>query len=525
MALVPNDSSRSSAAPDPRIGQTLGGRYVVERKLGDGGLGSVYAGRQLAVGRAVAIKLLHADVAARGEHRQRFEREAQTLAALRHPNIVGIVDFGVDGDASYLVMELAEGRTLAERIAEGPLPLPVAIDLVRQLLRALACAHALQIVHRDLKPANIIVRDLPDGSQHLVVLDFGIAKFLDEPDQPALTKQGAILGTPAYMAPEQATGGTARPTVDVYAAGLVVFEILTGRRPFLDTDRGALLRAHLMAPAPLPTSIRPELASIAGIDGFVLKALEKKPANRFEDAARMLEAFESSVRGAAARESSVPTPAPASTPASTPVSPAPSAHPQTPAARRWPLPVAASAVLALGGVAWFVARSMSAPAALPPPPVVPLPPVIPAIASPTAPTPLDRGIPPELESLHRAIDAGQNPSRERLQTLYRYNAAHPDDARGELLLGFTCASRRWYSDATEAYDAACRREPSSSNHPRLRADLIRIAGTNRFGEPAGRVVASCLGSGARREVEAAARSATDSDTRERLQALAARLVE
>lgn len=553
MAIAPNEPPRTEGKPDPWVGRTLANRYQVGRKLGEGGLGSVYAARQLAVGRDVAIKLLHADVAVRGEHRQRFEREAQTLALLRHPNIVGILDFGVEDDSSYLVMELAEGRTLGELIAESQLPLPLAIDLSRQLLRALACAHGQKVVHRDLKPANVIVRRLPDGSHHLVVLDFGIAKFLEEDDKPSLTKQGAILGTPAYMAPEQATGGSTRPMVDVYAAGLVIFELLTGRRPFVETDRGAMLRAHLMMPAPLPSSIRPELSNLPGIDGFVLRALEKKPANRFADALQMLEAFDKVIGGvpmvAGSTSPSIPMAAPSAAPVAlaapdrtSVVSTVVPVSTEAPMATQATSPSAVvrgllsrpalvtgvgvglvAAVVVAGVVASRLFGGSDAPV-VPPPVVVPAPAPVVTAASPTGQaSPFARGIPSELEVLHRTIVGGANPSRERLQVLYRYNAGNLQDARGQLMLGWTYVNRRWFSDATEAYAEACKREPSSANDARLRADLVRIAAMSRYGDAAARTIVTCLGKSAQAEVEAAARATSDAESRQRLEALASRL--
>ncbi|MFO0696531.1 MAG: serine/threonine-protein kinase [Polyangiales bacterium] len=514
------------ATQDRLLGRTLAGRYQVLRRLGAGGLGTVYVARQLAVGRDVAVKVLHDAIADSPEHRQRFEREAKALAQLRHPNVIGILDVGSDEGTSFLVMELFEGRPLGDVLAEGGVPTVIALELVRQLLRALAYAHGLRIIHRDLKPANILVRRLPDGSPHLVVLDFGIAKFLDDEGGPSsLTKQGAILGTPAYMAPEQATGGVARPMLDVYAAGLVAFELLVGRRPFPETDRAELLRAHLMVAPPLPSSLRPELATIPGLDAFLLKALEKKPANRFADGIQMLEAFERIAPPLAMTPSSPGVVAVAPPPAM------PVAVERPPSVAGMPggrllvilLAVGVTAALVLGLAVMLFLRSEPEAAPAPAPRAVQAPIAPTASAPPPGPSPLSGEPPAEIASLQRTILNGGRPSRDGLQPLYRYNAAHPEDARGELLLGRTYTDRRWFSDATTAYAEACRRDRASASDPRLRADLIRISAGPRFGDAAGRVVATCLGRSAVTEVEAAAAAQTDAASRERLEALASQL--
>lgn len=505
------------------------------RELGAGGLGAVFVARHETLGRDVALKLMHADLAARPEHRLRFEREARALAQLRHPNIVTVLDFGVEDETTFLVMELAEGTSL-DRFLAAELPsIDTAIAIVRQLLRALAYAHAQKIVHRDLKPANLVVHRSTGGAIHLVVLDFGIAKILEDEGDVGLTKQGAILGTPAYMAPEQASGGKPRPSLDVYAAGLVAFELFTGRRPFVDSEPGALLRAQLTAPPPIPTSLRPDLASVPGLDGFLLRALEKKPANRFEDASRMLDAFEQLVEARTADS------APARTSGIVaPVGPSPMPRETAPSVASEPGGVAVRTIdrrfvlgvvglvglLGVAGLVVTLVREGSGDRASEAfvPPQAPL--VLPSIAS--SPSggpagPLARGVPQELAELHHTILAGSQPSRFQLQAFYRYNAAHRGDARGLLILGWTCADRRWYSDAIDAYREACSREPSSAEDARLRSDLVRFSGMDRFAGPAGRAVESCLGPSAVPDVEAAMAGAPDAEAKHRYGELRARL--
>ena len=216
------------------------GAYEIVGQLGAGGMGEVFRARDARLGRDVALKVLPDLFAGDPDRLARFKREAQLLAALNHPNIAAIYGLEDTDGRAALVLELVEGPTLADRIAEGPIPLDEAVRIGRQIGSALEAAHEQGIIHRDLKPANIKVR--PDGT--VKVLDFGLAKALDPvasaPGQPAaatitspaLTRMGVILGTAAYMSPEQAKGRAADKRSDIWAFGCVLFEMLTGRRPF-----------------------------------------------------------------------------------------------------------------------------------------------------------------------------------------------------------------------------------------------------------------------------------------------------
>jgi serine/threonine protein kinase len=213
--------ARTALTPGAHLGP-----YRIEAPLGAGGMGEVYRARDTRLGRAVAIKIL------RGQYSRRFQLEAQAISALNHPNICTLHDVGAD----YLVMELVEGVTLAQRIAHGPLPLDEALAVARQIGAALEAAHERGIVHRDLKPANIKIQ--PDGT--VKVLDFGLAKMASAPAVQSgeatqtltLTVAGTVMGTPSYMAPEQAQGQPADKRADIWAFGVVLYEMLSGRRPF-----------------------------------------------------------------------------------------------------------------------------------------------------------------------------------------------------------------------------------------------------------------------------------------------------
>jgi hypothetical protein len=275
-------------------GRTLEGRYRVESKLGEGGLGTVYRAQHLKLAREVAIKVLRADLRAVPQIRARFEREVRALSALAHPNIVTITDFGVSDAMPFLVMELCPGTELSKMVG-SPMPAPRAIANARQILASLAYAHERDVVHRDLKPANVIVRTLPDGRDHVTVLDFGLAKFIGD-DAPGadLTRSGLVVGTPAYMPPEQMAAGERKADArsDIYALGLILFEMLTGRRVFSFDEPAELLRAHLVMQPPTLTEALPGASVDPRLEAIVSRALAKSPAERFSSAKAMIDALD-----------------------------------------------------------------------------------------------------------------------------------------------------------------------------------------------------------------------------------------
>jgi len=265
-----------SEPPAPTV---LAGRYEVGPLLGRGGMAEVRAGRDRRLGRPVAIKLLRVELARDPGARRRFEAEAQAAARLVHPHVVAVFDTGEDGERPWIVMERLPGRSLADRFAEGPLALAEAERLSREVLGALAVAHASGIVHRDVKPSNILYTT--DGS--VKVADFGIAKTLDE--EADATATNVILGTPAYVAPERLDGRPATPASDLFSFGVVLFEGLSGRRPFERTKGvGRLVRVT----PPLAT-LRPDLpvAAAAAIEA----TLAEDPAQRPQRALELAEAL------------------------------------------------------------------------------------------------------------------------------------------------------------------------------------------------------------------------------------------
>lgn len=272
------------------LGSTIAGRYVVDSVLGEGGMGAVYAARRLTDGLPVALKVLLPETAASPEMRKRFVREATALMTLQHPNVIGVLEFGELGDGCFLVMELLRGQSLAAYAEEHPIPPDTALIIADQLLAGLGFAHAHGVLHRDIKPDNLFVAAQPDGRQVLKLLDFGLAKFVDRGafgDQSTLTKQGAILGSPPYMSPEQIFGQPVDPRTDVYSAGAVIFELLTGLWPFVADDVSELFRAHALDPVPELASARAALRVRPELDALLQRAMAKSPDQRFADAREM----------------------------------------------------------------------------------------------------------------------------------------------------------------------------------------------------------------------------------------------
>jgi serine/threonine protein kinase len=257
------------------------GRYRVERLIGGGAMGMIYAAHDPVIDRKVAIKLIRADLLGgddKADYVARFQREARTAGRCTHPNIVAIYDFAVHEGNPFLAMEYVEAGNLGQALAaSGRLPAPEAMAVTGQVLDALACAHGLGIVHRDVKPANILL--LANG--HVKMTDFGIARF----DNVELTQTGSVIGTPSYMSPEQIRGETVDARSDLFSTGVVLYEMLSGERPF--PGRNIAEITHRLLTGPLP-DIRAKVAGVpASLAAVIERALAKSPADRFASAADM----------------------------------------------------------------------------------------------------------------------------------------------------------------------------------------------------------------------------------------------
>ncbi len=266
------------SASDTMIGRTFDKRYVIQRKLGSGGMADVFLAEDQELGRRVALKLLDERHASDEQFVERFRREAQSAAGLNHPSIVSIFDRGYAEGTYYIAMEYLDGRTLKELLVRnGPTPIPIAIDYARQILGALAFAHRHGIVHRDIKPHNIVVGS--DG--RLKVTDFGIARS----GASQMTEAGSIVGTAQYLSPEQARGAPVDPRSDLYSLGIVLYEMLTGNVPFTGDTPVEIAMKHLSQIPEPPSEMRPEVPH--DLDAIVMRALAKDPDQRYGSAEEM----------------------------------------------------------------------------------------------------------------------------------------------------------------------------------------------------------------------------------------------
>ena len=343
-------SSGPIVDPDNLIGFTLNGRYRITEKIGEGGFGTVYKGEQIATGREVALKVLHPRMARDPQVVQRFRREAQATCALRNPHTVTTYDFDQTPERIlYLAMEFLRGRSLQTVIqTEGPLPPARVAHILEQVCQSLSEAHAQGIVHRDIKPENIVLENTPGEPDYVKVLDFGIAKIVrgDAANQPALTAAGQTLGTLEYMSPEQLQGLQLDGRSDIYALGMMAYEMLTGRLPWDDTSPGGLIAGHISGKARPPSALRPDLGIPPEMDQIVLKMVEKDRERRFASVDELRAHLLPLCGGAVAPAPFAATPPPAWTPGvppqGGPQQPMPAARPSTgvpaggaPAAPAW----------------------------------------------------------------------------------------------------------------------------------------------------------------------------------------------
>ena len=287
--------------PAALIGMTLSGRYKIERIIGEGGMGAVYQAEHTHMRKRLAIKVLHPEMSRLPEVVARFEREAMAAAHIDHPNVATATDFGkLDDGSFFLVLEFVEGHGLREEIGKGRLELGRALHITRQISSALQRAHQMGIVHRDLKPENVMLIEKDDDKDFVKVLDFGIAKVpvgelgssgVKGAGQPVLTQLGMVYGTPEYMAPEQALGQDVDARADLYALGVIAYEMMTGLRPFDSDSKVQLLGMHVTAPVPPMAVKAPEANVPPDVEAIVVRCLAKESTHRWSDAKELTDAI------------------------------------------------------------------------------------------------------------------------------------------------------------------------------------------------------------------------------------------
>ena len=268
---------------DPFVGKVIDGRYEIQQRVGEGGMGVVYKSRQISIDRVIALKMLNAQMAADPTWVQRFYNEAKACSRLQHPNTIRMFDFGQTSDGRlFMTMEFLDGMSLRDALAKGPLAPQRVVKILIQCCASLAEAHSIGIIHRDIKPDNVFLLNMAGSPDFVKLLDFSVAKLLE--GDRMKTQAGVVFGTPQYMSPEQGRGLPLDARSDLYALGILAFEMLTGNVPFHDDNPMTVIQMHLQAPLPpMPDSIPYSVQQI------VRKALEKDAGRRYQSAGEMMQ--------------------------------------------------------------------------------------------------------------------------------------------------------------------------------------------------------------------------------------------
>ena len=448
------------SATDPMIGAVLDGRYKVEKLLGRGGMGRVYRAEHVGIGRAVAVKVLDPRGGFESSARQRFEREAIATGKLRHPNCVGVTDFGMLPDGSlFLVMELLDGVTVDDVLADHTrLPLPRAAAILRHVLRGLAHAHGQGLVHRDLTPRNVILVAEPDDPDFAKVVDFGLAKMTGADTGTAITQTGIVCGTPSYMSTEQALGKPLDHRSDLYAATILLFEMLTGRPPFHCDEALRTLSLHISAPPPTVAEVAPDVAVPPALDRLIARGLAKRPEDRPQSADEYLRELDRALAppAQATQELSV---ADLSIARPVPARPATTKLKQR---RLWQL-AGLAAIVVIAGAAIGLSRSGSADATPDARPAEAA--AAPAIEMPEEARPT---VDPAIEAARKLAASGRRQQAlDKLRELYKQR---PGDAAIPYELGRVYLQLDWPKQVLAAWRDAIRLDPT------LRGDAALIRG-------------------------------------------------
>ena len=487
--------------PDPRVGTVLHGRYKVLERRTEGSMGVVYRAERVQLKRAVAIKFLHEGYAATDDGRRRFEVEARAMSRLEHPNCVPVTDFGVDEGSPYLVMDFVNGCTLRQLLnTEWRLAPRRAVAIIRQVLAGLAHAHDKGIIHRDIKPENVLITLVEGHGEHVRIVDFGLAKLRDE----GSFTTGVAVGTPVYMSPEQTLGQKADERADIYACGVILYEMLAGAKLFQAETPFEVMRMHQETPPP-PLSVTAAGVPLSPrLEAAVMKALAKPREERFQSAREMLAALEDVDEANAPR-----------------------------AGRGGRVALIALGLAAMGGGALIAWRLVDRPA--PPPPPAPghaaqvteTPRAAPPAAAPpadAAPDPEPEPAPPpgdgEIARLRGLAEDGNLAGA--ITGLEAMRSARPAEPAVHYALANLYAESQAWTQSVQSYAATLRLDPAYKSDARLIGDVVEALGSPGAHELAARLIEHEIAAAALPRLEEATRS-SHRELRTRARGLLSRL--
>jgi eukaryotic-like serine/threonine-protein kinase len=498
--------------PDPRVGTVLHGRYKILERRTEGSMGVVYRGERITLKRPVAIKFLHEGYAATDDGRRRFEVEARAMGRLEHPNCVPVTDFGLEQGAPYLVMDFVAGVTLQQLLTtEWRLAPRRAVGIIRQVLAGLAHAHDKGIIHRDIKPANILITVAQGHGEHVRIVDFGLAKLRDE----GSFTTGVAVGTPVYMSPEQTIGTKADERADLYACGVILYEMLAGAKLFQAETPFEVMRMHREDPPPPLSTTAAGVEISPGLQAVVTRALAKAREDRFQSASEFLAALEQADEGHLQRGS-----------------------------RRRTVAILALGLAAMAGGAFFAWKQLGPrePAAAPAPQGPPAaaratePPAEPRAKRDDKPSPSpDAAAAPEVAAAAdarpsdgaaiarlRALATETGDVQGAIAGLEQLRAAQPAEPAVHYALANLYAETQAWALAVQSYAATLRLDPGYQTDPRVIADVVEALGSKDAHEMAAKLIEHTLGPAAVPRLEEASRS-TNRDLRARATVLVSRM--
>jgi eukaryotic-like serine/threonine-protein kinase len=514
--------------PDPHLGTVLHGRYLVSERLAEGAMAVVYRGERVGLKRQVAIKFLHESYSASEDGMRRFEVEARAMSRLAHPNCVAVTDFGVENGAPYLVMDFVTGSSLRDVLeAEVRMRPTRAVAVVRQVLAGLTHAHGQGIVHRDVKPENIVISPVEGHGEQVRILDFGLAKLRDENS----VTSGLAVGTPGYMAPEQTIGEKVDERADLYATGIILFELIAGRKPFQAESPFDVMRMHRESPIPPLSAAAPGVTISSELEDVVRRALAKSRAERFSTAGSFLEALEATPEAEGSQVSSARAPG---------------------RSGRVMAAVGAALVLATGSAAavfWLLTKETdgaaatseraavvdsvpatappagpagsgapaatepAAPAADAPDPAEPAEPGAPTASTDDGPTrdgPAEQEAMPEepADIARLRARAADGDRRSVVRALERIRSRSPKRPEVYYALGNLYAELNAWRPSVEAYDEALKLESAYRRDQRLISDVVEALASDLAHGHAAKIIRKKLGAAAVPRLEQAMRSAS-----------------